>query len=80
MRLCRDHGENEVSVLIEGFCAEYKSWAAFYANLFSKRKGDNHDIPGVTNHGRPRRLVVNPIHQAWKRVPDEMLRQKVLPA
>lgn len=69
-----------MSVLIEGFCTEDESWSAFYSNLFSKREGDNHDIPGITNHGRPHRLPVNPIRQAWKRGPDEMRRQKALPA
>lgn len=69
-----------MSVLIEGFCTEYESGSAFYASFFGKREGDNHDIPGVTNHGRPRRLLGNPIRQAWKRVPDEMLHQKALPA
>lgn len=64
MRLGCDHGKDAVSIFVEPPGAEHQRRAAFRFRLIGKGKWHDHDIPWITNHGRPRRPQANPIHQA----------------
>src|SRR5438093_5638375 len=75
--LGRDHRHDGVSRRVERLAAQDERRAPLRAWTITKRKRHGHDVPGLTDHGTPRRPARSPT-RAWSaRAPRGMPRRRV---